>query len=120
MSATLIHKMRCGCEFWVGLNYSGEQYPEMQYCEKHEISSVIASLRSDLEAAQKQMEILRSVLVWYRTRENKAMLEDDTIDLHEFSRRVSDALNKTLSANPSDANDKEQPSATAQPKDTIR
>lgn len=36
MSKTLIKKLRCGCEFWEGLDTWGEVYPQMNYCEKHE------------------------------------------------------------------------------------
>jgi len=35
MGKTCVHKMSCGCEFWEGLDYKGEVYPEMQYCQKH-------------------------------------------------------------------------------------
>ena len=49
MSKSLIYKMRCGCEFWEGLDYGGEVYPEMQYCTKHDDLAQLRNRIKELE-----------------------------------------------------------------------
>ena len=66
MGKSLIYKMRCGCEFWEGLDYVGEVYPEMQYCTKHDdlvqIRNRIAELEESIRLKDKMLEHLKDAI----------------------------------------------------------
>ena len=47
MGKTLIHTMDCGCEFWVGLNTEGIEYPDLQRCELHDYPPALWSYLVD-------------------------------------------------------------------------
>jgi hypothetical protein len=60
MSKTLIYSMRCGCEFWEGLDYRGQIYPEMHYCPAHERDT---QLRAQLAAKDAELKEARKIII---------------------------------------------------------
>jgi hypothetical protein len=74
MSKSLIYKMRCGCEFWEGLDYVGEVYSEMQYCAKHDNFPKLRSRIAELEEFKS---------AYYSLEKDNNKLRDIIINLEE-------------------------------------
>ena len=83
MGKTLIYKIFCGCEFWEGLDFNGNIYPEMQYCKKHEPFQ-LAQLRQELDDRR------------LRVRELGAQLKDAYVEISTLRTKLTQAETELL------------------------